>query len=149
MDALTNFFDHLSDPAPAIPTLEDFNTSSNSEALKWTDLDQDLVYQNVSTCTVNKQHGPSIILSLQKADGSCLVLWCWTHNCLHKQQGQKRPRFEGYTIHINYCSVDDPDNCKFFMLRYIQRNFYHSSPSGTGTRKRLINIGGGLRGVCL
>ena len=41
--------------------------SSTSEALNWTDLVQD----TVSTRTVNTQHGQSIILSFQKADGSC------------------------------------------------------------------------------
>ena len=30
---------------------------------------------SVSTCTVNTHHGQSIILSLQKADGSCCSAW--------------------------------------------------------------------------
>ena len=72
-DALTNSIDQLS--APAFPTLEDFNASSTSEAVKWTELVQDAVYQIVSTRTVNTQHGPSIILSLQKADVSCCSVW--------------------------------------------------------------------------
>ena len=72
-DALTNFVDQLK--APLFPTLEDFNASSTSEALKWTDLVQDTVYQIVATRTVDTQHGPSIILSLQKADGSCCSAW--------------------------------------------------------------------------
>ena len=46
-NALTNFVDQLN--APVFPTLEDFNASSTSEALKWTDLVQDTVYQIVST----------------------------------------------------------------------------------------------------
>ena len=46
-----------------------------AERVKWTDLAQDTAYQIVSTRTVNTQHGPSIILSLQKADGSCCNAW--------------------------------------------------------------------------
>ena len=84
-DVLTGFVDQLSAPASsfsalastssAFPSLADFNASSASEALKWTDLVQDAVYQIVSTHTVNTQHGQSIILSLQKADGSCCGAW--------------------------------------------------------------------------
>ena len=59
-DTLTNFVDQLN--APVFPT---------SEEIKWTDLVQDTVYQIVSTRTVDTQYGPSIILSFQKADGSC------------------------------------------------------------------------------
>ena len=70
-DALTDFVDQLN----VFPTLEDFNASSTSEALKWTDLVQDTVYQIVSTRTVNTQHGQAIILSLQKVDGSCCSAW--------------------------------------------------------------------------
>ena len=44
-DALTHFVDQLN--APVFPTLEDFNARSMSEALKWTDLVQDTVYQIV------------------------------------------------------------------------------------------------------
>ena len=44
-DALTNFVDQLN--APVFPTLEDFNASSMNEALKWTDLVEDMVYQHV------------------------------------------------------------------------------------------------------
>ena len=43
----------------------------NDTALKWTDLDQDVAYQ----ITVNIQHGQSVILSLQKADGSSCSAW--------------------------------------------------------------------------
>ena len=70
-DTLTGFVDQLSDPASSFSTLAstsssfrslaDFSASSTSEALKWTDLVVDLVYQ----------HGPS----LQKADGSCCSAW--------------------------------------------------------------------------
>ena len=42
---------------------------STSEALNWTDLVQDTVYQIMSTHPVNTKQ--PIILSLQKADGSC------------------------------------------------------------------------------
>ena len=55
LDALTDFVDQLNAPAssfsmlasasPAFPLLADFNASSASEALKWTDLVQDAVYQ--------------------------------------------------------------------------------------------------------
>ena len=69
-DALTNFVDQLN-----IYPLEAFDTSSASETLKWTDLVQDIVYQIVSTRTVNTQHGQSIILSLQKAYVSCCSAW--------------------------------------------------------------------------
>ena len=84
-DALTGFVDQLNVPASAFstlapassasPTLADFNASSTSEALKWTVLVQDAVCQIVSTRIVNTQHGQSIILSLQKADGSCSSAW--------------------------------------------------------------------------
>ena len=56
--SLTNVVDQIS----AFPSLSDFNVT----ALKWTDLDQDVVYQITSTRTVNTQHGQSVILSLQK-----------------------------------------------------------------------------------
>ena len=66
-DALTDFVDQLNAPASAFsklapalsafPTMADFNASSTSEALKWTDLVQDAVYQIVSTRTDNTQHG--------------------------------------------------------------------------------------------
>ena len=84
-DALTGFVDQLNVPASSFSTLApassaspswaDINASLTSEALEWTDLVQDAVYQIVSTRTVNTQHGQSIILSLQKADGSCCSAW--------------------------------------------------------------------------
>ena len=67
-DALTDFVDQLN----VFSTLEDFNASSKSEALRWTDLVQDTVYHIV---TVNTQH--TIIMSLQKADGSCCSAWAY------------------------------------------------------------------------
>ena len=79
----TGFVDQLNAPtssfsalaSTSFPSLADFNASSSSEALKWTDLMQDVVYQIVSTSTVITQHGQSIILSLQKDDGSCCSAW--------------------------------------------------------------------------
>ena len=71
--ALTGFVYQLSAPAltsSSFPSLTDFNANTTSEALKWTDLEQNTVYQIVSTRTVNTQHGQSVILSLQKADRS-------------------------------------------------------------------------------
>ena len=68
-----NFVDQLN--SPVFSTLEDFNASSASEALKCAHLVQDTVYQIGSTRTVNTQHGPSIILSLQKPAGSCCSVW--------------------------------------------------------------------------
>ena len=65
--SLTNFAVQIS----AFPLLSDFNVT----ALKWTDLDQDVFYQITSTRTVNTQHGQSVILSLQKADGSSCSVW--------------------------------------------------------------------------
>ena len=72
-DALTDFVDQLNAPASSFPTLAsaspaftslaDFNASSASEALKWTYLVQDAVYQILSTGTANTRHGKSIMLS--------------------------------------------------------------------------------------
>ena len=44
--------DTLTDLVDQLNVLEDFNASSMSEALKWTDLVQEALYQIVSTCTV-------------------------------------------------------------------------------------------------
>ena len=71
--ALTNFVDQLD--APAFPSLADFSAAATAGALKWTDVEQNGVYQIAYTRTVNTQHGQSVILSLQKADGSSLVVW--------------------------------------------------------------------------
>ena len=79
--ALTDFVDQLSAPSfsalisSSFPSLTDFNASTTSEALKWTDLEQNTVYYIVSTRTVNTQHGQSVIMSLQKADGSRCSAW--------------------------------------------------------------------------
>ena len=68
-DALTDF-DQLN--ALVFPTLEDFNASSTGEALKWTVLVQDTVYQIVSTRTVDTQHG-SFCLSRKLIDPAVLL----------------------------------------------------------------------------
>ena len=49
--------------------------SAGTDALKLADLEQNVVYQIVSTRTVNTQHGQSVILSLQKADGLSCSAW--------------------------------------------------------------------------
>ena len=59
----------------SFPSLTDFSAAATADALKWTDLEQIVVYQIVSTRIVNTQHGQSVILSLQKADGSSLSVW--------------------------------------------------------------------------
>ena len=81
--ALTYFVDQLSAPGASFsaltlsssPSLTDFSASTTSEALKWTDLEQNVVYQIVSTRSVNTQHGQSVNRSLQKADGSSYSVW--------------------------------------------------------------------------
>ena len=82
--ALTDFVDQLNAQgassfsaltSSSFPLLADFNASTTSEALKWTDLEQNTVYQVVSARTINTQHGQSVILSLQKADGSSSSVW--------------------------------------------------------------------------
>ena len=73
--SLTNFVDQLD--APAFPSLEDFSAAVATDALMWTDLEQNVVYQIVSTRTVNTQHGLSVILSLQKAGGSSCSVWAF------------------------------------------------------------------------
>ena len=73
---LTGFVDQLSAPgasalpSSSLPSLTDFSANATSEALRWTDLWQNVMYQIVSTRTVNTQHGQSGILSVQKADRS-------------------------------------------------------------------------------
>ena len=47
--SLTNFIDQMD----SFPSLSDCNV----DALKWTDLDQDVFYQITSTCAVDTQHG--------------------------------------------------------------------------------------------
>ena len=80
--ALTDFFDHLNAPgalpalpSPSFPSLTDFSAAAAADALQWTASEQNVVYQIVTTCTVNTQHGQLIILSLQKAEGSTCSVW--------------------------------------------------------------------------
>ena len=64
-----NFVDQLD----SFPSLADF--SAGTDALNWTDLEKNVVYQITATRTVNTQHGQSVILSLQKANGSSCSDW--------------------------------------------------------------------------
>ena len=119
---ITDFVDQLNAPgasssfsaltSSSFPSLTEFNANTTSEALKWTDLEQNTVYQILSTRAVNTQHGQSVILSLQKAmwyanervaakpyDYGELTVICvvnWTKN----KQDLK------CTIHINCYSAD-------------------------------------------
>ena len=69
-DTLTDFVVQLN----VLPTLDDFNASSTSEALKWTDLVHDAVYQIVSTRTVNTQHEQlSFCLSRKLMDPAAVI----------------------------------------------------------------------------
>ena len=80
---LSGFVDQLSAPGASFsaltsspfPSLTDFNAAATADALKWVNLEQNVVYQIVSTRTFNTQHGQSVILSLQKADGSSCSVW--------------------------------------------------------------------------
>ena len=76
--AFVDFVDQMDAPSFSALTSfpsTDFSAAATAGALKWTDLEQNVLYQIVSTRTVNIQHGQSIILSLQKADGSSLSVW--------------------------------------------------------------------------
>ena len=70
--ALADFVDQMDAPSfsaltsASFPSLTDFSAAAAADALKWTDLEQNVVYQVVSTRTVNTQHGQSIILSLSR-----------------------------------------------------------------------------------
>ena len=55
----------------SFPTLKDFSV----DALKWTDLEEGIVHQIVSTRTVHTQHGQSSVLSLREADMACCSFW--------------------------------------------------------------------------
>ena len=76
--ALIDFVDQLSTAGASFSvlislsflSLADFNASTRSEALSgqiWSII--------VSMRTVNTQHGQLVVLSLQKADGSCCSAW--------------------------------------------------------------------------
>ena len=73
--SLTNFVDQMDAPSSSFSSLEDFSAGVTADALKWIDLEQNVVYQIVNTRTVNRQHSQSVILSLQKADGSNCNAW--------------------------------------------------------------------------
>ena len=81
VDSLTDSVDQMSVPSfsaltsSSFPSLTDFSAAAAANALKRTDLEQNVEYQIVSTHTVNTQHGQSVILSLQKADGSSCSVW--------------------------------------------------------------------------
>ena len=72
--ALANFVDQKDAPSfsalTSFPSLADFSVAATADALKWVDLEQNVVYQILPTRTVNTQHGQSVILSLQKDGGS-------------------------------------------------------------------------------
>ena len=53
------------------PALEDFTTVAEG----WKELEDNVVYQIVSTKVVHTHHGQSVILSLQKEDGTCKTVW--------------------------------------------------------------------------
>ena len=53
------------------PTLKDFSV----DALKWTDLEEGVVYYIVSTKVVHTQHGQAVVLSLRKEDGTGGTAW--------------------------------------------------------------------------
>ena len=93
--------------------------AATTDALKWTDLEQNVVHQILSTCTVNTLQGQSIILSLQKDGGSNFSVWAC--GMLSKELlqnpiimvgsrlfvlGRKRARLVESTIRINCYSVD-------------------------------------------
>ena len=56
----------------SFPSFPDFSATATADDLKWTDLEQNVVYQIVSTRTVSTHHGQPIILSLQKDGESSL-----------------------------------------------------------------------------
>ena len=79
--ALADFVDQMDAPSfsaltsSSFPSLTDCSAAAAADALKWTDLEQNVVYQIVSTRIVNTQHGQSVILSLQKAERSSSSAW--------------------------------------------------------------------------
>ena len=53
------------------PPLGDFTTV----AAGWKELEENVVHQIVSTKIVHTHHGQSVVLSLQKEDGTCKTVW--------------------------------------------------------------------------
>ena len=107
------------DQLDSFPSVADFSAAATADTLKWADLEQNVVYQIVSTRTVNTQHGQSVILSLQKADGSSCGAWgCGmlptellqnhmvmvSSRFLYWQLDRKRARMDESTIRISCCS---------------------------------------------
>ena len=76
---LADFVDQMDAPSfsalTSFPSLADFSAAATADALKWTDMEQNVVYQILSIRTVNTQHGKSVILSLQKDGESSFSVW--------------------------------------------------------------------------
>ena len=53
------------------PTLKDFSV----DVLKWTDLEEGVVYHIASTKVVHTHHGQAVVLSLQKEDETGCTTW--------------------------------------------------------------------------
>ena len=66
---MAGFVDQMDAPSfsalTLFPSFKYFSAEAAADALKWTDLERNVVYQIVSKRTVNTQHGQSVILSLQ------------------------------------------------------------------------------------
>ena len=74
--SMVDFIVNQSDDSfSALTSLADFSAAATADALKWTDWERNVVYQILSTSTVNTQHGQSVILSLQKDGGSSCSAW--------------------------------------------------------------------------
>ena len=59
----------------SFPSVTAFNAAVAANALKWTDLEQNVVYQILSTRTINTQHGQSVILSNEIVAAEP-YMWC-------------------------------------------------------------------------
>ena len=81
--ALADFVDQMDAPSfsalasSSFPSLTGFSAAATADALKWAHLEQNVVYQIISSRTVNTQHGQSVILSLQKDGGSSFSVWAY------------------------------------------------------------------------
>ena len=124
----TNFVDQLD---AAFLSLADVSAAATADALKWTDLEQNVVYQIKNARAVNSLHGQSVILSLQKADGSSCTGMLSTEllqiPMIMVSSRRKRARMDESTIHINCCS------CKKKLCN-ICRNRIHSFLHWLGKR---------------
>ena len=72
---MTGFNSFSALTSSSFPSLMDFSAAATADALKWADLEQNVLYQIMFTHTVNTQHGQSVILSLQKDGGSSFSVW--------------------------------------------------------------------------